>query len=57
MKVRSHSLRPSVARGIAVMCAALFVASSHPTYAGIKGSVARFPRQGPSFRGVAWVKD
>ena len=35
MKVRSHSLSPFVARGIAVMCAAVFVASAHPAQAGV----------------------
>ena len=32
---RSHILSPSVARGIAVMCAAVFVASAHTAQAGI----------------------
>ena len=35
MKVRSRILSPSVARGLAVMCAAVFVASAHTAHAGI----------------------
>jgi pimeloyl-ACP methyl ester carboxylesterase len=35
MKVRTHMLNPSVARGIAVVCAAVFVASAHTAHAGI----------------------
>jgi photosystem II stability/assembly factor-like uncharacterized protein len=35
MEARSHILSPSVARGIAVMCAAVFVASAHTAQAGI----------------------
>jgi hypothetical protein len=35
MKVRSQILSPSVARGIAIMCAAVFVASAHTAQAGI----------------------
>jgi hypothetical protein len=35
MKVRSHSLSPSVARGLAAVCAAVFVAGAHTAQAGI----------------------
>ena len=35
MKVRSHSLTTSLARGIAVLCAAVFVTSAHTAQAGI----------------------
>ena len=47
MKVRSHILSPSVARGIAVMCAAVFVASAHPAQAGINV----WTSHGPAGRG------
>ena len=35
MKLRSHCLRPAVARGIAVLCAAVCVSSAHTLQAGI----------------------
>jgi hypothetical protein len=38
MKVRSHMLSPSVARGIAVLCAAAFVATAHTAQAGFSNA-------------------
>jgi hypothetical protein len=46
MKMRSHILNPSVARGIAVMCAAVFAATAHPAYAGINVWTSRGPPGG-----------
>ncbi len=48
MEVRSHILIPSVARGIAVLCAAVFVAAACPAQAGINVWTSHGP-------GVAFV--
>ena len=48
MKVRSHILSPSVARGIAVLCAALFVASAHTAQVGVNV----WTSHGPGVRSV-----
>ena len=47
-KVRSRILSPSVARGIAVLCAAVFVASAHPAQAGINVWTSHGPPGGTS---------
>jgi hypothetical protein len=46
MKVRSHSLSPSVARSVAVVCAAVFVASAHTAQAGINAWTSHGPPGG-----------
>jgi hypothetical protein len=43
MKVRSHSLRPSITRGIVVMCVAVFLASPHPASAGTNAWTSHGP--------------
>jgi len=49
MKVRSQMFRSSAARGIAGLCAAVFVSSAHTAHAGINV----WTRQGPGGGGVS----
>ena len=46
MKVRAHILSPSVARGMAVLCAAVFVTSAHTAQAGINVWTSHGPHGG-----------
>jgi photosystem II stability/assembly factor-like uncharacterized protein len=51
MKVRSHDISPSAARGIAALCAAVFVISAHPARAGFNVWTSQGPGA-PTFQTV-----
>jgi pimeloyl-ACP methyl ester carboxylesterase len=53
MKIHSHMLSPSVARGIAVICAAVFVAGAHPAQAGVNVWTSHGPPSGGYVRALA----
>jgi hypothetical protein len=49
MKLRSHSFSTSVARGITILCAAVFLTSAHTAQVGINVWTSNGPEGGAFF--------